>query len=155
MPFIIKIVGFGNKKEILTSEIAQYIHRLKPYTTVSIEVFKTSSNKKYTSDQQLEYEGNRLFERWPDSCYPVALSEEGKTFTSISFSQWLANRLMQGVPLLVNIGSAYGLAPSLKQKCRDILSLSPLTFPHRLCYHILIEQVYRAFTILKSHPYHK
>ena len=92
---------------------------------------------------------------WPDPSYPIALSEEGKSFTSASFAEWLAKRRIQRVPLVITVGGAYGLAPKLKQECREILSLSPLTFPHRLCYHILLEQLYRACTILENHPYHK
>jgi len=155
MPYVIKIIGFGNKKEMLNNETAHYIRLLQPYATVSLEVLKPPSKMHDSRKLQRVEEGKVLCSHWPKRCYPVALSEEGKAFDSISFSQWLAACLMNGIPLLLNIGSAYGLSPSLKKKCKEVISLSPFTFPHRLCYVILVEQIYRAFTILKGHPYHK
>lgn len=155
MPFTIKIVGFGNKKEIPVDEITRYRKFLKPYADVSIVTLKSLSGTYGSRHEMLEREGKRMVNSWPARSHTVALSEEGKLFTSISFSQWLSKRVVSGGTLLFNIGGAYGLSPSLKKQCGEVLSLSPLTLPHRLCYVVLVEQLYRAFTILKGHPYHK
>ncbi len=155
MPFTIKIIGFGHKKEIPVDEITRYRKFLKPYADVSIVTLKPLSGTNSSRHEMLEREGKRIAGAWPARSYTVALSEEGKLFTSISFSQWLSKRIMSGGTLLFNIGGAYGLSSLLKEQCKEVLSLSPLTLPHRLCYVVLIEQLYRAFTILKGHPYHK
>ena len=93
--------------------------------------------------------------KWPKRCYPVALAEEGARYNSRSFARWLSERTAAALPLVFNIGGAYGLPETLKERCRETISLSSMTLPHRLCAVILIEQLYRACTILKGHPYHK
>jgi hypothetical protein len=60
-----------------------------------------------------------------------------------------------GHALTFIIGGTQGLSPALKKSCREIVSLSPLAFPRKLSLVVLLEQIYRAFTILKGHPYHK
>jgi 23S rRNA (pseudouridine1915-N3)-methyltransferase len=96
-----------------------------------------------------------MYARWPKGAYPVALSEEGIMFDSSSMARWIQKRAEAATPLIFNIGGAYGLTSSLKKKCRETVSLSPLTFPYRLCLIILLEQLYRSWTILRGHPYHK
>ncbi len=155
MPFSIQIIGFGNKKELLTQEAEHYRRLLRPYASLTLAYLKPSKSTKGNHKTILENEGKLISGKWPKQSYPVALSEEGKMFNSISFAQWISQRTLSGIPLTFTIGSAYGLSASVKNKCKEVISLSPLTMPYRLCYNILIEQLYRAFTILKRHPYHK
>jgi 23S rRNA (pseudouridine1915-N3)-methyltransferase len=100
-------------------------------------------------------EGKLLQSKWPPASYPVALSEEGKTMDSAVFSRWISSHVQSHRRLCFTIGGAHGLSPALKKECRDVLSLSPMTLPHKLCAVVLAEQLYRAFTILHHHPYHK
>ncbi len=155
MPFTITIIGFGHKREIPVDEIDRYRKRFKSYVDVSVVTLKPVSGTKGNRNEMLEREGERMVAAWSSRCRTVALSEEGKLFTSISFSQWLAQCMESGVPLVFNIGGAYGLSSSMKNQCGEVMSLSSLTLPHRLCYVVLVEQLYRAITILKGHPYHK
>ncbi len=155
MSFSIKILGPGNKKEIQNNELEHYIRLIRPYASLSLQCLKTSSGKYSNRHEALQREEKLIIHCWPDRSYPVALSEEGKLFDSHSFSQWLSERIMSGITVLFNIGGAYGLSPSLKKRCKEVISLSSMTLPHRLCYVILVEQLYRAFTILRGHPYHK
>jgi len=155
MPSSITIIGFGNRKEMLNEEVERYINLLNPYVKVSVILLKSPSGSFSSRSDLLRREEQRLYDKWPKRSYPVALSEEGRKFDSISFSKWLSKHLMSGVPLLFNIGDAFGLSTELKKKCREVISLSALTLPYRLCYVVLVEQIYRAFTILKGHPYHK
>ena len=155
MPFSIKIIGFGNKKEMPNEEIERYENLVRPYASVSLVLLKSPPGNYSNYDDLLKREEKLMLTKWPKKSYPVALSGEGRMFTSKSFSKWLSGHNTPGVDLLFNIGGAYGLSKSLREKCREIISLSPLTLPYRLCYVVLLEQIYRAFTILKGHPYHK
>lgn len=155
MSFSIQIIGFGNKKEFLTQEAEHYTKLLRPYASLAVTYLKPSRSAGQNKKTLIEDEGKRMLSKLPASSYTIALSEEGKMFDSKSFSQWISSRVLCGTPLTFTIGGAYGLSTSVKKKCRDVISLSPLTLPYRLCCLILIEQLYRAFTILKGHPYHK
>ncbi|HAJ79150.1 MAG TPA: hypothetical protein DCO75_05205, partial [Fibrobacteres bacterium] len=82
-------------------------------------------------------------------------SEEGKLMESLRFATWIESFLTSHRSPVFNIGGAFGLSSNIKKECKEIISLSPLTLPHKLCMLVLIEQIYRAFTILHNHPYHK
>ena len=83
----------------------------------------------------------------------ISLSEEGKQLNSIELTSLLLNFKNNKVKFL--IGDADGLNPDLKKQSDLLLSLSPLTFPHELARLILLEQIYRAFTISCNSPYHR
>jgi len=156
MPFSIHIIGTGNKKEFLNEDIQHYTRLMRPYSDVTLTCLKTAIIYNEKNMQTiLKKEADQLYSQWPVNSYSVALSEEGKIYTSKSFSQWLSKIVVTSQPLVFTIGSAHGLHISIKEKCRDVISLSSMTFPYRLCVIILMEQFYRAFTILKGHPYHK
>jgi 23S rRNA (pseudouridine1915-N3)-methyltransferase len=86
----------------------------------------------------------------------ITLDEKGKSFTSIDFANWL-NNLIENSPgkIIFLIGGSDGLHTDLKKQASESLCLSKMTFPHKLARIFFIEQVYRAQTILCSHPYHK
>ena len=155
MPFSITIIGIGNKKEIVTDEFERYRGRVHPYIPVSVVCLKAPPGNYGNINELVERQTKNIYSKWKPGSYTVALSEEGTLFDSKSFARWLGRHASAGVELVFTIGGAHGLADSLKKKCREIISLSPMTFPHRLCYVMLMEQVYRAYTILKRHPYHK
>jgi 23S rRNA (pseudouridine1915-N3)-methyltransferase len=83
----------------------------------------------------------------------IALSEEGKTYNSIEFARFLGQAASH--QLILFIGSASGLSPQVKQQAQGLLSLSPMTFPHEIARLLLVEQLYRAKTILQNGSYHK
>lgn len=83
----------------------------------------------------------------------IVMAEEGKTWTSIAFAQWLATA--ESGSLVFVIGGAEGISPPLKQRADSLVSLSPMTFPHELAQLMLVEQLYRAKTIMQNREYHK
>ena len=83
----------------------------------------------------------------------VLLTEEGTTYTSVAFAQQLRDSGSQRLAFV--IGGAEGLDPALKARANWRLSLSPMTFPHELARLLLLEQLYRASSILQGGPYHK
>ena len=87
--------------------------------------------------------------------YVVALEVGGKAHTTEALARWLAARLQDGRDLAFLIGGPDGLDPACTQRAEATWSLSPLTLPHGLARVVLAEAVYRAFSVLKGHPYHR
>lgn len=86
--------------------------------------------------------------------YIVLLTENGKQFTSVNFSKWLSS-ICERQSLIFIIGGASGHGESVIKRAHFKLSLSELTYPHKLARLLLIEQIYRAQTIVANHPYNK
>ena len=106
------------------------------------------TNKKKTKEAQ-------EIEKHTSGFHIIALDETGQSFTSVDFSERIKRTLENFPNIAFIIGSADGLDPVLIQKANLVLSLSAMTLPHHFVKVILIEQIYRAFSILKNHPYHR
>jgi 23S rRNA (pseudouridine1915-N3)-methyltransferase len=95
-----------------------------------------------------------LEKKIPDGAYVVALDARGRSLDSERFARWLGARASEGKGKIVFlIGGADGLPRALVGRANETLSLSPMTFPHRLARLVLFEQLYRAVTILRGEPY--
>ncbi len=86
--------------------------------------------------------------------YCVAMTEWGKRFTSVAFAEWSRENLEKSNKLIFIIAGAEGFSTEVLGLCQERLSLSELTFPHKLARILLVEQLYRAQTIRAGHPYH-
>lgn len=93
-----------------------------------------------------------MLKKIPAKSYVVGLDEKGETHNTPTFAHKLESI---GRDITFLIGAADGLDPEAREKADVLWSLSPLTFPHMLVRVILIEQLYRAFSVLKNHPYHR
>jgi 23S rRNA (pseudouridine1915-N3)-methyltransferase len=105
--------------------------------------------------RQLRDEADRIRPQLMAVQCPVLLSADGPARSSEAFAQWLGARMDRGESLAFAVGSSHGFDPALKEGVREHLSLSPMTFPHDLSRILFLEQLYRAFAILKGGPYHK
>ena len=106
-------------------------------------------------DQILAAESQSLLKQISSNDRLVLLDERGKSLTSPGLAEWV-NRTRQ-LPVssaVLVIGGAYGLGTEVKSRANEMLSLSPMTFPHQLVRILLLEQLYRAATILAGQPYH-
>ncbi len=138
--------------------VEEYLKRIKRYS--SIEVVETKegpSSLKMPRDEVLRNEGERIIKKLKagnGSDYLVALDEKGKSLSSRGFAEFI-DRMMSGGKSRVSfiVGGAYGLHGSVTELCDMALSLSAMTLPHDLARLVLVEQVYRAFTIIKGEPY--
>ena len=101
----------------------------------------------------LEKEAKKITASIPAQHLLCVLDEQGENMSSVGFSQWIDH--LQGQPVCFVIGSADGLDPNLKTRAHKRLSLSPMTLPHLMIRVILLEQIYRAYTLLNGHPYHR
>ena len=134
---------------------AAYIKRLARYAKYE-ELYVKAVKDKRPPDQALEIEGKRLLQRLGPGDTLVALSIDGATLGSAELAaqvgQWM--RAQRG-GITFALGSAHGLGQEVLRKADKRLSLGPMTLPHDLARLVLVEQLYRAMTILKGEPYHK
>jgi 23S rRNA (pseudouridine1915-N3)-methyltransferase len=103
----------------------------------------------------MEAEAERLRAAIPQGAYRVALDERGSELSSAALAAWLEKRSADGRDLAFLIGGPDGLAAALVSQCEQRLRLSAFTLPHALARVLLAEQLYRAVSILRNHPYHR
>ena len=106
-------------------------------------------------ERQLREEAGRIRQHLVGIRCPVLLDAGGPSRSSEAFAKWLGERMDRGESLAFAVGSSHGFDLDLKTEIREKLSLSPMTFPHDLSRVMFLEQLYRAFTILKGKTYHK
>lgn len=142
--------------DYLDSGIAIYAKRLVHYTDFTLQVVPDIKTGK-TTDQTLlkEQEAKAFMKHITNRDFVVLLDEHGKKFSSIDFAGQLGKWIMKGDKNLVFIiGGAFGFGEELIKKSSFTMSLSSMTFSHQMVRLIFVEQLYRAFTILKGEPYH-
>lgn len=106
-------------------------------------------------EQLMEKEGEQILKRLrPEDCL-MLLDERGQSFTSVQFAQWLDRQFqMPCKRLIFLVGGAYGFSPAVYARANARISLSAMTFSHQMVRLFLLEQLYRAMTILRNEPYH-
>lgn len=141
------------KEEYLREGIAEYEKRLRPYVRLKIIELPDEALRQNT-EKAKEIEGEKILKEVKDGTYMVVLDPKGKQLSSEEFGEWFGAREMSGQEVVLVIGGASGLADKVKNRADEALSFSRLTFPHQLFRLILMEQVYRAYKILRREPYH-
>ena len=135
---------------------ADYAGRINRYAPFEIETVSLPKKLK-TADagRQMAEEGRLLLSKIDKKDFVILLDEKGKEMTSVEFARFLGDLQNRSTQRLVFItGGAYGAAPEVKKRADITLSLSPMTFPHQLVRLVFVEQLYRAFTILRGEGYH-
>ena len=157
----IKVVTVGKLKEkYLKDGIVEYSKRISRFTKLEmIELAdeKTPDKASESENQKiLEIEGQRILSKVGDRDFVIVLAIEGKTFSSEEFSKQLEEASIKGFSTLTFIiGGSLGLAQDVKNRANLSVSFGRLTLPHQLMRLVLVEQIYRAFTIQQGSPYHK
>ena len=157
----IKIVTVGKLKEkYLKDGIAEYAKRISRFATVEMIELADEKTPDRASDSEnakiLDVEGNRILSKIGEREFVVVLAIEGKTLSSEEFSKQLEQASINGYSTLTFvIGGSLGLSPQVKNRANLSLSFGRLTLPHQLMRLVLVEQIYRAFTIQQGSPYHK
>lgn len=136
--------------------IEEYVKRLQHYATFDIQYIGDARNtRNMSAAQQKSVEGKALLATLDSGDHVVLLDEHGTERTSVDFSGWLQRKMSSGSKRLVLVvGGPYGFSPEVYARANEQISLSKMTFPHELVRLIFVEQLYRAFTILKHEPYH-
>ena len=133
-----------------------YMKRLSFYIKFELEVIPDIKNAKNLSEaQQKEKEGEIILSKLSPTDQLILLDENGKSFSSVGFSEELQKKMNSGIKTLVFvIGGPYGFSQDVYSKAQGKVSLSAMTFSHQMVRLFFIEQVYRAMTILRGEPYH-
>ncbi|MRH99910.1 23S rRNA (pseudouridine(1915)-N(3))-methyltransferase RlmH [Kriegella sp. EG-1] len=148
-------VGKTDHKELQTL-ISIYESRLQHYIKFELQIIQDIKNSKNLSEnQQKDKEGELILKKLSPSDVLVLLDENGKQFSSLVFSDYLQKKMNSGIKQLVfAIGGPYGFSEEVYTKAQGKISLSKMTFSHQMIRLFMVEQLYRAFTILKNEPYH-
>lgn len=105
--------------------------------------------------QAARAEAPRLLKQLPEGVWAVSLDERGRQMTSVELARWLEKLRDRGTrQLAFVVGGAWGFDPTIVARCNESLRLSSMTLPHELARVVLLEQYYRAWTILRGLPYH-
>jgi len=153
----IKLLAIGKTDDKnLQTLIETYQNRLKHYINFQLEVIPDIKNvKNLSQQQQKEKEGELILKKLVPTDQLVLLDEKGKEFRSIEFSSFLQKKMNSGVKqIVIVIGGPYGFSETIYKKAQGKISLSKMTFSHQMIRLFVVEQIYRAFTILKNEPYH-
>ncbi len=153
----IKILTIGKTdNKALQSLIDDYTKRLSFYIKFDLEIIPDIKNVKNLSEsQQKEKEGELILSKLTPTDQLILLDENGTTFTSVGFSNYMQKKMNSGLKTLVFvIGGPYGFSDEVYQKAQGKISLSRMTFSHQMVRLFFIEQLYRGFTILRNEPYH-
>ena len=155
MKILLLVIG-KTDDEYLVTGIKKYVDRLGHCASCEMKELPDPRNRKTLSEeQQKKTESLLLLQQLQPADQVVLLDENGKQFTSVAFAENLEKQLASGAKRLVFvIGGPYGFAQEVYDRTNAKMSLSPMTFSHQMVRLIFVEQLYRAFTILKGEPYH-
>lgn len=154
----IKIIALGKIKEkFLKDGIDEFLKRLTPYASIEIvELNPIEIRDENLTQKALLEEGEKILSNIKKESYVITLEIQGKQLSSEDFAQKINEITMDGVGELVFvIGSSCGIAKTVSERADFKLSISKMTFLHQFARLLLVEQIYRAFKILKNETYHK
>ena len=158
---MLTIISVGKLKEpFYKSAVAEYEKRMKAYGGISIvelpEVKLPDNPSRAQIDGALKKEAEAVRQKLPKNCWLCILTPEGKLLSSEELAKKLSDVRTGGKSELVFlIGSSFGIDETLKKSGDFRLSMSPMTFPHHLARVMVLEQIYRAESILAGSKYHK
>lgn len=140
----------------LREGVEKYLKRLKHYISFQyLEIPDLKNTKHLNEAEQKSKEAELILKQLKPNDQLILLDENGETFSSEDFANYLNKKMLASIQNLVFVvGGPYGFDPSVYQKAQGKISLSRMTFSHQMVRLFFVEQVYRAFTILKGEPYH-
>ena len=153
---LIKIISIGNKLNSWESESIQHYKKQLPKNfKIDFINLKSQQNPKYSKKEVIKKESELLISKILEDEFVVACDSMGELTDSGEFSCLLKSCQEMNKTISFIIGGSFGLSEETKSKADKIFSASLLTFPHRLFRLILVEQIFRAHTIISNMPYHK
>jgi 23S rRNA (pseudouridine1915-N3)-methyltransferase len=144
----VTILAIGHKMPSWIEEgFREYTRRMPPEARVELVELKPGKDR--------DDEGRKLLDALPPGATLLALDERGKSVTTQGLSVMLSDWMRDAMNPAFVIGGADGLSGEVKERASKLISLSALTLPHQLVRVVLAEQLYRAWSILARHPYHR
>ncbi len=153
----IHLIAVGKKiPDWVNSGYAEFSKRMPPELQINlIEITPSIRNKTTPTEKNIKEEGERIQSAIPANSKLIVLDEKGKNFSSIDLSKKMEDWLPMGQDIVLVVGGADGIDPVIKQQADEKWSLSSFTLPHALVRVVVAEQLYRAWSILQGHPYHR
>lgn len=154
----IKIIALGKIKEkFLKAGIDEFLKRLTPYASIEIiEIPAIEIKDENLTNKILEEEGQKILSHIKPQSYVITMEIKGKMFSSEEFAQKIEELTNDGTSEIVFvIGSSCGISQIVSERANLKMSMSKMTFLHQFARLILVEQIYRAFKIIKGETYHK
>ncbi|KAA3612218.1 MAG: 23S rRNA (pseudouridine(1915)-N(3))-methyltransferase RlmH [Calditrichaeota bacterium] len=153
----ISVYVFGKiKTKYWNTACKDFIGRIRHYSTFELRELKDSRFDEKDMGKAIEDESGRLLATLPDNAFFIALDSRGKMLDSPGLASLLNEKQNYGpAEVVFAIGGAFGFSKEVLQRANMVVSLSEMTFPHELARVILLEQIYRACTILRGEKYHK
>lgn len=152
----IKLITIGKTDENYLKEgIDKYLKRLKYYVQFEIIVINdVKMGKKSNPVLQKELEEKEVLAKVNSTDFLILLDEKGQEFNSVDFSKYMQKRLNSGNDIVFVIGGPFGFSNRMYERANAKVALSKMTFSHQMIRLFFVEQLYRAFTILKGEKYH-
>lgn len=153
----IKLIVIGkSEKKYLREAVEIYLKRLTHYINFEIVVLPDVKNAKNMSVAELkDKEAELILKHSAKADKVVLLDEKGKEYSSVEFSKYLTKQMNASVKTLAFVvGGAFGFSEKVYSQANEKLSISKMTFSHQMIRLLFVEQLYRAFTIIKGEPYH-
>lgn len=152
----ITIVALGHKMPAWVEDgFREYTKRMPPEARVELLELKPEDRANRAVDKVLALEAERIEAALPKQATRIVCDERGKPLTTPMLAEWMKTWMRDGTQPAFVIGSADGLASSVKQSATQIVSLSGCVLPHSLVRVLLAEQLYRAYSVINNHPYHR
>lgn len=154
----IKVITVGKTRErFWRLAEAEYVQRLGRYADVQTVAVKPASLASLKDEAEvMKQEAEAIAAKLDPQEFVVALDAGGRSFTSEGLAEWLSQKMVHGTSRLAFVvGGPLGLPEDFLQRADLRLALSKMTLPHEMAEVVLLEQLYRAFTILRGEKYHK
>ncbi len=156
MSRLVLVTASQRQPEWVDAGFHDYAKRLRGRCTLELATVPLARRSASTPvARALEQEGERLLAAVPAGAHTVALAEQGRAWTSAELAAKLERWLALGAPIALLVGGPDGLSPACLERSAERWSLSRLTLPHGLVRVLVAEALYRAWSILEHHPYHR
>jgi len=153
---ILLIFTGKTSEKYLHDPVNDYLERIRSYFPVELKVTRELRAHNFSDRETLKKaEADEILKNIETSDYVILLDEKGQTLSSVEFARFIQGQQNKNVRKIVFVvGGAFGFADEMYQRANMLLSLSKMTFTHQMVRLILVEQLYRACTILRGEPYH-
>jgi len=152
----INLITIGKKMpNWINLGIEHYQKQLPSYYNFTITSLDSQNRKSSSAENSKNLEAKLLLEASSESTFLIAFDELGKQQTSKQISKSIESWQLEGESVALIIGGADGLSSEIKQKCHQIWGISNLTMTHSMARLLVVEQVYRGYSLINNHPYHR
>ena len=153
---LIRVISVGNKPNQWESKgIEFYIKQLPKNLSIDFINLKSQQNPNFTLNEVLNKESSLILSKISKNDFVISWDLDGDNIDSKDFSNFILDCQKLRQKIIFIVGGSFGLSPTVIKRSDKVFSASKLTFPHRIFRLLLVEQIYRAHTIISNMPYHK